>query len=162
MDYTNQLVLSGAINNVGEPLRETSGSSFRFGLEIDADITLTEHLAIKPNLGLSTNQNRDFNAPIDGVLENLGNTNISFSPNVIVGNSLVFTPTDHLQIAFLSKYVGEQFMGNLGGRISNNEKLDGYFTSDLNIIYEVETNKIFDSIVFTGLVNNIFNKEICR
>ncbi|TCP23551.1 iron complex outermembrane receptor protein [Tenacibaculum skagerrakense] len=159
MDYTNQLVLSGAINNVGEPLRETSGNSFRFGLEVDADITLTEKLSVKPNLGLSTNQNRDFKAPIDGVIENLGNTNISFSPNVIIGNSLVYAPTNNFQIAFLSKYVGEQFMGNLGGRISDNEKLEGYFTSDLNIVYELKTNKIFDSIVFTGLVNNIFNKE---
>jgi len=159
MDYTNQLVLSGAINNVGEPLRETSGSSFRFGLEIDADVRLTEKVSLRPNLGLSTNKNRDFKVPIDGVIENLGNTDISFSPDIIVGNSLVYAPTDNLQIAFLSKYVGEQFMGNLSGRISDNERLDSYFTSDLNIIYEVKTNTIFDSIVFTGLVNNIFNKE---
>nr|WP_099098842.1 TonB-dependent receptor [Tenacibaculum agarivorans] len=159
MDYTNQLVLSGAINNVGEPLRETSGSSFRFGLEIDADVRLTEKVSLRPNLGLSTNKNREFKVPIDGVIQNLGNTDISFSPDVIVGNSLVYAPTDNLQIAFLSKYVGEQFMGNLSGRISDNERLDSYFTSDLNIVYEVKTNKIFDSIVFTGLVNNIFNKE---
>ncbi len=159
MDYTNQLVLSGAINDVGEPIRETSGNSFRFGVEIDADISLSEQLSLKPNAAISTNKNRDFNTPIDGVLENLGNTDISFSPNVIVGNSLVYQPKENLQIAFLSKFVGEQFMGNLSGRISNQEKLDSYFTSDLNIVYEIKTNKIFKSIVLTGLVNNIFNKE---
>ncbi|CAM1344807.1 TonB-dependent receptor [Tenacibaculum amylolyticum] len=159
MDYKNQLVLSGAINNVGEPLRETSGSSFRLGLEIDADIKLTEKISLRPNAAFSTNKNRDFKVPIDGVIENLGNTDISFSPNVIVGNSLIYAPIDNLQIAFLSKYVGEQFMGNLSGRISSIEKLDSYFTSDLNIVYELKTKKIFDSIVFTGLINNIFNRE---
>ncbi len=159
MDYTNQLVLSGAINDVGEPIRETSGNSFRFGLEIDADVSITEKLSLKPNAAFSINKNRDFNASIDGTLENLGNTDISFSPNVILGNSLVYQPTENIQFAFLSKFVGEQFMGNLGGRISNNEKLDSYFTSDLNIVYEIKTNKIFKSIVLTGLVNNIFDRE---
>ncbi|TCI90210.1 TonB-dependent receptor [Tenacibaculum sp. M341] len=159
MDYTNQLVLSGAINDVGEPIRETSGNSFRFGLEIDADISITEKLSLKPNAAFSINKNRDFNASIDGTLENLGNTDISFSPNVILGNSLVYQPTENIQFAFLSKFVGEQFMGNLGGRISDNEKLDSYFTSDLNIVYEIKTNKIFKSIVLTGLVNNIFDRE---
>lgn len=159
MDYKNQLVLSGAINNVGEPLRETSGSSFRLGLEIDADIKLTEKISLRPNAAFSINKNRDFKVPINGVIENLGNTDISFSPDVIVGNSLIYAPIDNLQIAFLSKYVGEQFMGNLSGRISGIEKLDSYFTSDLNIVYELKTKKIFDSIVFTGLINNIFNRE---
>lgn len=159
MDYKNQLVLSGAINNVGEPLRETSGSSFRLGLEIDANILVTKQLSISPNFALSTNKNRDFKTPINGSIENLGNTNISFSPNIIAGNAINFKPINNLQISFLSKFVGEQFMGNLSGRISNKEKLDSYFTSDLNIIYEIKTKKIFDSIVLTGLVNNIFDRE---
>jgi iron complex outermembrane receptor protein len=159
MNYTNQLVLSGAINNVGEPLRETSGKSYRLGLEIDADVALSNQFSIRPNAAFSINKNRDFKAPINGTVQNLGNTDISFSPNIIVGNSLIFKPTQNLQFAFLSKFVGEQYMGNLGGRISDNEKLDSYFTSDLNIVFELKTNKIFDAIVFTGLVNNIFNKE---
>jgi iron complex outermembrane receptor protein len=50
-------------------------------------------------------------------------------------------------------------MGNLGGRISNNEKLDPYFTSDFNVVFEIETKKIFKSIVLTGLINNVFNTE---
>ncbi|SNR14577.1 TonB dependent/ligand-gated channel [Tenacibaculum jejuense] len=159
MDYKNQLVLSGAINNVGEPLRETSGSSYRLGLEIDASVILTDFLSIQPNVAFSANKNRDFRVPIDGTIENLGNTDISFSPNVIFGNALNYKPIENLQISFLSKFVGEQFMGNLSGRISDNERLDSYFTSDLNVIYEIKTNKIFDSIVLTGLVNNIFDRE---
>ena len=40
MDYKNQLVLTGALDDVGQPVRATSGNSYRLGLEIDADIHL--------------------------------------------------------------------------------------------------------------------------
>lgn len=169
MDYKNQLVLTGAIDDVGSPIRATSGNSYRLGLEIDADISITEQISLKPNAALSINENIDFNAQIDGKLVNLGNTPISFSPNIIVGNALVYQPTNNLQVALLSKFVGEQYMGNFGGAIVNepwilykeistdNEKLKSYFTNDFNISYELKTTKVFKSIVFTGLVNNVFN-----
>ena len=108
MNYKNQLVLTGAIDDVGAPIRATSGKSFRLGLEIDADIKLNDQFSIKPNAAFSTNKNEDFTAPINGNLINLGNIPLSFSPNVIVGNMLVYQPKDNFQISFLSKYVGEQ------------------------------------------------------
>ncbi|MDD7915756.1 TonB-dependent receptor [Polaribacter ponticola] len=160
MNYQNQLVLTGAIDqNTGEPLRESSGKSYRFGLEIDADITLSEQFSILPNISLSRNMNKDFNANVDGVLQNLGNTPITFSPDIVFGNSLVYKPLENLQIAFLSKYVGKQYMSNINSKVSDLDVLEGFFTSDLNFVYELETDKIFKSIVFTALVNNIFNKE---
>ena len=57
-------------------------------------------------------------------------------------------------MSLLSKYVGEQFMGNTEAELS---KLDSYFINDFNISYTLKTKSVFDSIVFTGLVNNIFN-----
>jgi len=35
--------------------------------------------------------------------------------------------------------------------------LDAYLTNDLQISYEIITDKLFKSIVFSGLVNNLFN-----
>ncbi|MEQ6123694.1 TonB-dependent receptor [Pseudotenacibaculum sp. MALMAid0570] len=159
MNYKNQLVLTGAIDGVGAPIRATSGKSYRFGLEIDADIQLNEQFAIRSNAALSSNKNRDFYASIDGTLQNLGNTPLSFSPNVIVGNAFVYQPSSNFQISFLSKFVGEQFMSNLNSNVSRLDVLDSYFTNDLNFVYEIDTEKIFDSIVITGLINNIFNAE---
>ena len=159
MNYKNQLVLTGAINDVGEPIRATSGKSYRLGLEIDANIKLNDVFTIRPNIAISTNKNEDFHANIDGSLQNLGNTPISNSPNIVAGNALVYQPKSNFQISILSKYVGEQYLANLGGRVSSIEKLDSYFTSDFNISYELKTKKIFKSILFTGLVNNIFNLE---
>jgi len=159
MRYKNQLVLTGAIDDVGAPIRATSGKSYRLGLEIDADIKLNEQFSIKSNAAFSTNKNEDFTAPIDGSLLNLGNTPLSFSPNVIVGNMVIYQPSNNLQISFLSKYVSEQFMSNLNSSVSKLDVLDSYFTSDLNFVYEIATKKVFDAIIISGLINNIFNTE---
>jgi iron complex outermembrane receptor protein len=161
MDYKNQLVLTGALDDVGQQIRATSGSSYRFGLEIDADITLSDKFSIKPNAAFSTNKNRDFFITRDGIEQPqaLGNTDLSFSPDVIIGNMFTYMPSENLQISFLSKYVGQQFMSNFSSAISNADVLDSFFTSDLNIVYEIKTTKIFKSITFTALVNNIFNVE---
>jgi iron complex outermembrane receptor protein len=161
MDYKNQLVLTGALDDVGQPIRATSGSSYRLGLEIDADITLSDKFSIKPNAAFSSNKNRDFFITRDGntTPTPLGNTDISFSPDVIVGNMFIYNASNNLQISFLSKYVGEQFMSNFSSAISDNDVLDSYFTSDLNIVYQINPKKIFKSITLTALVNNIFNTE---
>ena len=159
MNYRNQLVLTGAIDNVGQPIRATSGSSYRLGIEIDADVELSKNWFWKPNVALSSNRNRDFVSSVDGALENLGNTTLSFSPGVVAGNMITYAPNENLQFTFLSKYVGEQLMSNLGSRISNADVLDGFFTSDINIEYQINPKKIFKSITFTALINNIFNAE---
>ncbi|MEE9407586.1 MAG: TonB-dependent receptor [Polaribacter sp.] len=159
MDYKNQLVLTGALDDVGAPIRATSGNSYRLGLEIDADITVSEQFSIKPNAAFSANKNKGFVAQIDGNLQNLGNTDLSFSPDVVVGNIFAYQPVENLQFSFLSKYVGKQLMSNFGSKVSSDDVLDSYFTSDFNVVYEIQPTKIFKSIVFSALVNNIFNKE---
>lgn len=156
MNYKDQLVLTGQLNDVGAPLRTTSGKSYRAGIELEAEIMLFDKFSILPNVALSTNKNQDFVAAIDGELVNLGTTHISFSPNVVAGNALVYQPVEDLYIAFLSKYVGEQYMGNID---SNASKLDSFFINDLNIHYEWKTAPVFSSIVFTGLVNNVFDAK---
>ncbi|WP_025742757.1 TonB-dependent receptor [Aquimarina pacifica] len=156
MWYKDQLVLTGALDDVGAPIRETSGESYRLGIEIDADITLSEKFRLKPNIAISTNKNKDFVTSRDGGLVNLGDTNISYSPEIVAGNMLVYQPIKSLQLGFLSKYVGEQYMGNIDSETS---KLDGFFTNDLNIVYEINDIPVFKSIVLTGLINNIFDQE---
>tara|TARA_R110002124_G_scaffold77276_7_gene206997 strand:- start:4234 stop:6552 length:2319 start_codon:yes stop_codon:yes gene_type:complete len=159
MLYKNQLVLTGAIDDVGAPVRATSGKSYRLGLEIDADIKLSNQFNIRPNIAFSDNKNTAFVSSINGNLTNLGNTDISFSPSIIAGNALVFSPTEKLQFSFLSKYVGKQFMSNLNSAISSDDVLESYFTSDINFTYILKPKSVFSEVVFTGLINNIFNKE---
>jgi iron complex outermembrane receptor protein len=154
MFYKDQLVLTGAIDDTGSPIRATSGKSYRLGLEIDAQIKLTDKFSIQPNLAISSNKNVDFLTTWNGELVDLGNTDISFSPNLIIGNALVFHPNNKMQFSLLSKYVGEQYMGNIDNA---NSKLESYFVNDFNFSYEIKPKKIVKSIVFNALVNNIFN-----
>jgi iron complex outermembrane receptor protein len=155
MRYKNQLVATGALNDVGSPVFENSGKSYRAGIEIEGAIKIIPKVMLQPNLTLSTNKNEDFYFERDGVLTNLGNTNIAYSPNMVIGNALTYSPINTLQISFLTKYVGEQYMGNIDAEKSI---LPDYNTSDLNINYEWKINKGIKSIVFSGLINNIFDR----
>ena len=155
MRYKNQLVATGALNDVGSPVFENSGKSYRAGIEIEGAFKILKKVMLQPNITLSTNKNEDFYFERDGVLTNLGNTNIAYSPNMVVGNALTYSPITALQISFLTKYVGEQYMGNIDAEKSI---LPDYSTSDLNINYEWKINKGIKSIVFSGLINNIFDR----
>ncbi|PQJ80211.1 TonB-dependent receptor [Polaribacter porphyrae] len=159
MSYDNQLVLRGDLDDVGAPIRINSKDSYRLGIEIDADITLSEKFSVRPNLALSTNKNRNFTRSLNGSVQNLGTTNLSFSPNIVAGNIFTYQPKENIQISFLSKYVGEQFMSNLDSAVSEADVLEGFFTSDLNVVYQINPKKIFKSITLTALVNNIFSEE---
>jgi iron complex outermembrane receptor protein len=156
MKYKDQLILTGEIDDVGAPIRENSGKSYRLGIEIEAAIQLSNKFIIQPNIALSSNKNIDFITPIDGELVNLGNTTISYAPSVVAANQLQFNPNDELQFSFLSKYVGKQYLGNVDSNVS---KLDAYFVNDISLIYEIKTRSVFKSIIVTGLVNNIFNEK---
>jgi len=156
MFYQNQLVLTGDLDDVGSPIRATSGKSYRLGLEVDANIQFSKMFSVFTNAAISSNKNQNFATSINGELVDLGNTNISFSPELVIGNALNFFPTERLQLSVLSKYVGEQYMGNTDNKDS---VLKSYFVNDFNINYEIKPNKLFKSIVLSGLVNNIFNKK---
>ena len=155
MDYRDQLVLTGAIDDVGAPIRQNSGSSYRLGVEVEAGFQLGSQFAITPNIALSTNKNRDFFFQRDGELQNLGNTNISFSPEIIAGNRLDFFPVQNLRLSLLSKYVGEQYLGNIDAESS---KLDAYFINDFNVQYDLKNIGFAKQITLTALVNNIFSE----
>ena len=154
MNYKDQLVLTGAIDDTGAPLRATSGKSYRLGVEIDATFLICDNFRMLPNLALSSNKNLDFVSPIDGELVNLGTTNLSFSPNIVAGNKFEYEPITNLQLGLYTKYVGEQYMGNVDSDVS---KLDAYFVNDFNVSYTIDKIPFLREIVVTGLVNNIFN-----
>ncbi|WP_373519165.1 TonB-dependent receptor domain-containing protein, partial [Pricia sp.] len=157
MRYKDQLVLTGELNDVGAPLRANVGDSYRAGLELDAVILFGDAFQWRPNVALSTNKNIDFVFERDDVLQDLGNTNIAYSPNLVLGNSIGYSPLTNLQITALSKYVGEQYLGNIDSNISI---LDAYSQTDLNVTYTLEFDKMVKSITLSGLVNNIFDENV--
>ena len=156
MLYNEQLVLTGELDDVGSPIRTNSGSSYRIGIESELELKLSSNLSLRNNFTLSSNKNKKILSKFNGSVFDFGKTNISFSPNLISSNSLIFSPNNNLVISFLSKYVGKQYMGNTD---AVNSILDSYFVNDINFSYKIISNLVFDEIIFSGLVNNVFNNE---
>ena len=154
MEYQDQLLLTGAIDEVGAPIRQNVGKSRRVGLEVDATIQLADQWLLKPNLALSSNQNLDFYFKRDGVLQSLGKTQLAYSPGVVAGNAMVFAPSTRFQVGLLSKYVGKQYMGNID---SENSTLPSYFVTDINFVFTWQPNRWIKEIQWLTTVNNIFN-----
>lgn len=154
MNYANQLVLNGEINNMGEFIRVNSGKSYRMGIEVGAFAKLSEKWNISGNTTFSKNENKGFKQENSSGIENLGNTPISFSPNIIANLLFNFNPTKNFSLNIQNQYVGNQYLDN-----TNNEnlKLEDYFLADLNAKYTLHLKRT--EVDFKFLLNNIFNKK---
>ena len=156
MGYKNQLVLTGALDDVGSPIRENSGKSYRMGIELESVYKATNKLNISANISLSENKNVDYKTNYNGVITDWGDTDISFSPNVISSACIQFIASQDLTLTLLNKFVGNQYMSNTESNIS---MLSSYSTTDLNILYTIKNSAYFSEIKVTAMINNIFNKE---
>ena len=156
MQYNEQLILTGALDDVGAPVRTNSGDSYRLGLEIEAAFSLSDAFIIQPVLTLSSNKNKQTYSQVDGILKDFGTTNISFSPEVVASNAFIYSPLENFSLSLLTKYVGDQYMGNTD---TDTSKLKEYFVNDLNVTYQWNPKSVFSSVVFSALVNNIFDEE---
>ena len=154
MNYANQLVLNGEINNIGEFIRVNSGKSYRMGIEVGALAKLSEKWNISGNTTFSKNENKDFKQENSTGIDYLGNTPISFSPNIIANLLLNFSPTKNFSLNIQNQYVGNQYLDN-----TNNEnlKLEDYFLADFNAKYTLQLKRT--EVDFKFLLNNIFNKK---
>lgn len=156
MGYKNQLVLTGAVDNVGNPLRKNSGDSYRVGVEFDAATSLSEKWKLSTNFTLSDNKNKDFFSDFSGTIQNLGATNIAYSPKFISGTIFTFKPIQNIALSLMSKFVGSQYLSNLN---DSQSMLNDYFVSDINFVYLIPVNKVFKQLVFNAQANNIFNRN---
>jgi iron complex outermembrane receptor protein len=162
MYYHNQLVLTGRINDVGDPVMENVDRSYRAGLEVAAAFKICAQLRWDVNATVSSNRILDFTEYVDNwdlypdqVINQLGTTNIAFSP-ALTGSSIIgWEPVKNFRISLLSKYVGKQYIDNTS---SNDRKLDPYFINDLLINYSLSF-KTLKQLGFSLKINNITNAQ---
>ncbi|WP_144281453.1 TonB-dependent receptor [Chryseobacterium echinoideorum] len=154
MYYINQLVLNGQISSIGEFIRTNSGKSYRRGIEVGALAKLGKQWEISGNVSLSQNRNLEFRIENENGINNLGNTEISFSPNVITNLSLKYNPTKNFQFALINQYVGKQYLDNTE---TADLQLKDYLLTDFNAQYQFKINK--HDVALKLLVNNIFDQK---
>lgn len=162
MDYKDQLILTGQINDVGAYIRENVADSYRAGIELSGAIQVAKAWVLGGNVTFSQNKIKNFTEYIDDYSESefqqisntYENTDIAFSPNTIASATIEYKPIDHLSINWMSKYVGKQYLDNTS---NDARSLDSFFTNDFRISYQVQP-RFFKSLQVNLLVNNIFNE----
>ncbi len=162
MLYKDQLVLTGNINDVGNPIRSNVPDSYRMGVELTASIELLPRLALDANAAFSQNKIHHFTEYIDnwdtGEQEVVahGTTDIAFSPNVVAFarvNYVVLNKNMHQLTASLSgKHVGQQFIDNTS---NDNTVLDAYTVSDFQLRYVLKPS-FLEEVSINLLINNLF------
>ncbi len=165
MDYKNQLVATGKLNDVGASVRTNVKESYRTGLELEGSIRFSSKFLWSANLTLSQNKIRNFKEVVYNYGTNFdefneevneyNNTDISFSPNVIAGSGLTYRPVKNFELGLLSKYVGSQFLDNTS---NNKRSIAPYFVNDLRVSYTVKPS-FMNEISLSMLANNIFDTE---
>ena len=109
--YQNQLVLTGAIDAQGYPIRENVGQSFRQGVEFTGAYELTSALSATANVALSQNEN--VNWVSDPTSSVVNNTPIAFSPGAVASARLTYAKKG-FEATLWNQYVGKQYMSNEG------------------------------------------------
>lgn len=162
MDYDNQLVSTGQLNDVGSPLRQNVDKSYRRGIEIQGIYNLTKKLNFMVNATFSENKiesyeelTYDYTVDFDIISDKKSNTDIALSPGIILNSQLSYKPIKELEVALLSRYVGEQFLDNTSDK---SKMLDAYLVNDVRIQYAIPT-KLLKEAKLQLLVNNIFSEE---
>ena len=168
MDYKNQLVLTGKINNVGSAIRTNVDRSYRRGVELTAAVQIVKWLSWNVNATYSQNKIKDFTEYVDNwsywddpateplqYEKNLGTTDISFSPDITANSVLTFKPLQYFSIGLVSAYVGRQYIDNTS---SVERSLDPYFVNNIKLNYTWYPGFI-QSVDFMLSLNNIFNTQ---
>ena len=161
MNYHNQLVLTGKINDVGAYTRQNIPQSYRLGVELQGGIRLSDLMNVSANLALSKNKIKNFTEYIDDYdngkqLEiNHKDVDISFSPAVIGGATFQLSPVRNFSVDLISKYVSRQYLDNTQ---DDARSLQPYYLQDVKFAY-VLRNKLFKEWNIIARVNNVFNKK---
>lgn len=166
MNYSDQLVSTGRLSSTGYPIMDNVPDSYRAGIEIAGGVHIAGPLRFEAGVTLSRNRIKNFVAYTDRYdtdsdwnsmeqnVENLGETDISFSPGVTGNAMLRYAPVRNLSLSLAGKYVGKQYYDNTS---SDLRSLDAYFTGSFRIDYSFKLYGV--DFGLQGLINNIFDRQ---
>lgn len=162
MDYRDQLVNTGQINDVGAYNRVNVASSYRAGIELAGGVQLMKKIRWQATVTYSQNRIKQFTEFVDDwdngtqVTEVHHNKKIAFSPDWIASSVLSYAPIKQLQVDLITKYVSDQYLDNTQ---NDKRKLDAFLVNDIRINYELPVTFMFNSIRLGVLVNNILDEN---
>jgi iron complex outermembrane recepter protein len=168
MTYTNQLAITGQINDVGEQIRANVADSYRQGIELEAAFKLSNALIVNTNASFSQNKILNFTENIDNWdtggqdAVKRGTTDLALSPNAIFNAELTYQilKNNRLELSFTPsiKYVGKQYLDNSS---NENTVLDAFNYTNFQVYYATKfaKNKTFKSMTIKLLIANVLNQK---
>jgi iron complex outermembrane recepter protein len=164
MNYRDQLILTGKINDVGDALRINTPHSYRAGIELQGRYKINKTVQLSGNLTLSDNKIKDFydytpryDASFNLLQQDTSyfrKTNLAFSPSVIASALLQVFPFANAEIITSVKYAAKQYLDNTS---SNAKSINDYFVQDLTFQYSLH-NIVAKEITIVARMNNVWNK----
>lgn len=166
MNYTDQFVLTGELNHIGEMIARNAGKSYRMGAEVEAAWKPIEWFRWDANVTLSKSRVE----LEDGTSANLGDTPLSFSPDVLC-NSVFSFMHKGLKLSLQCQYIGEQYLTNTGFKSYTNILSDGkteevgmtikdHLNANLNLSYTFSLKRLGLKELTVGcVVYNLFNQK---
>jgi len=161
MNYRDQLILTGRINDVGAAIMTNVPKSYRMGIEYTGNWQILKNLKWEHHATLSRNKILDFVEYVDDwdqgdqIQHNLGKTDIAFSPSLTAGSNLEWNLTKRMEINLQSVYVSRQYLDNTS---STDRSLSQYFVNNLRFETSVP-QRFAKKWSFFALLNNIFNEK---
>lgn len=146
MAYDNQLVLTGELNDIGTPLKQNIKKSYRSGIELQAAFKPHKKISLQGNAALSRNKM---------VRDEIGETDLSFSPEVVCFAELEYKPIKSIELAISNKYVGDQYLDNTS---NDNRKIESYSFTDFRFSYSLQNKWHFEEIEVMFQLNNILDQ----
>ena len=159
MNYKDQLVLTGKINDVGAYTRTNVPKSYRAGIELQVKYALNKKYSSSYSITFSQNKIEEFTEYIDDydqftqVAIQHKNTNIALSPSLITNRTFNWKPNDKLSFFWTTKYASKQFLDNTQNK---DRQLDAFFINDLNAHWTI-LNKTKFTMLLQLYANNVLD-----
>ena len=164
MSYDNQLVQTGKLSDIGEPLTTNIKDSYRMGVELSAGWSPLSWLSLQGNAALSQNKIKNWDEEVEswdeaGSVHNnhYDKSTLAYSPSAILNGFIDF----HYQgfaATWHTNFVSKQYVDNTE---SDERSLPCYSQSDLQLSFQSDVTKAAGiKNVKLGLdFNNIFNRH---
>lgn len=169
MNYSNEFVLTGELDAIGEMKTKNAGRSYRMGIELETAWKPVDWFTWNANATLSKNRVKNWMVKLkDKKTVNLGDAPTSFSPSIIFNNMLAFNYKG-FSANIHTQYIGEQYLTNTGFRsyqakddkdndVNVSMMLNDIFTTNLNIAYTFACHKLgLKKATIGGTVYNLFS-----
>jgi iron complex outermembrane receptor protein len=163
MEFQNQIVSTGVLNNFGYPVTGNVGRSYRRGVEMDLNGKLFSNLGFWLNSSISKNAILQLNQTYYSSDLNSNqtieyrNTSLALSPNQIHNIGLESNLLrNHLLIAATYRYVGLQYLDNTQ---NINLSIPSFQTMDVQIAFDPKTLSKIGLPKISFRINNVIDAK---